>query len=187
MTDLTSPEVVQTLVEQHRRFLGFLERRVADRTTAEDLLQAAFVKSLERGAELRDDESATAWFYRLLRNALVDHYRRRDAERRAVDRHSAETSLTAPHDAELDAVVCACVHALIPTLKPEYAEILRAVEMEGAGVAQAAAQLGITAGNAAVRLHRARHALRTQLATTCGTCTEHGCLDCTCRQMPGPV
>ena len=183
MSDVVTPEVVQTLVDQHRRFLAFLERRVPDRATAEDLLQAAFVKSLERGADVRDDEHATAWFYRLLRNALADYYRRRDAERRAVDRHERETVATIAHDAELDAAVCACVDALIPTMKPEYEEILRAVEMEGAGVADIAARLGITPGNAAVRLHRARHALRRRLAMACGTCSEHGCLDCTCQNI----
>ena len=187
MTDPVSPAVVQILVDQHRRFLAFLERRVPDRATAEDLLQAAFVKSIERGAELRDDESATAWFYRLLRNALVDHYRRRDAEHRAVARHTGEAEATTQRDPELDAIVCECVNALIPTLKPEYADILSAVEMQGSGVSETAERLGITPGNAAVRLHRARHALRAQLMTTCGTCTEHGCLDCTCRQTPGPA
>lgn len=45
-----------------------------------------------------------------------------------------------------------------------------------------AAELGITPGNAAVRLHRARHALRLRLQTTCGMCTEHGCLECVCRK-----
>lgn len=72
------------------------------------------------------------------------------------------------------------MNGLIPTLKNEYAEILRRVEMEGRTVVEAAADLGITPGNAAVRLHRARQALRLRLQTTCGACTEHGCLDCSC-------
>jgi RNA polymerase sigma-70 factor (ECF subfamily) len=32
------PEVVRVLVENHREFLGFLERRVGRRDVAEDLL-----------------------------------------------------------------------------------------------------------------------------------------------------
>lgn len=77
------------------------------------------------------------------------------------------------------------MHALIPTLKDEYAGILRAVEMEGASVGDVAARLDITPRNAAVRLHRARQALRKRLETTCGTCTEHGCLDCSCSGSGG--
>jgi DNA-directed RNA polymerase specialized sigma24 family protein len=115
----------------------------------------------------------------LLRNAVVDFYRHRDAERRAVDRHAREMPLTTQADSELHEAVCQCINGLIATLKPEYADVLRAVEMRGEAVATVAGQPGITPGNASVRLHRARHALRQRLEAACGTCTEHGCLDCT--------
>ena len=39
-----NPAVVGVLVENHRRFLAFLERRVRSRAEAEDILQAAFVR-----------------------------------------------------------------------------------------------------------------------------------------------
>jgi len=48
-------------------------------------------------------------------------------------------------------------------------------------VVDVAAELGVTPNNAAVRLHRARGALKKRLEQTCGTCTQHGCLDCTCQ------
>jgi DNA-directed RNA polymerase specialized sigma24 family protein len=35
------------LLENHRRFLAFLERRVGDRAVAEDILQEAFVRNLK--------------------------------------------------------------------------------------------------------------------------------------------
>ena len=41
---------------------------------------------------------------------------------------------------------------------------------------------GLTPGNAGVRVFRAREALRKQVVRSCGTCAEHGCLDCTCGQ-----
>ena len=181
---MDAPEVVPVLVAQHDGFLRFLEPRVGSRAAAEEILQSAFVKAIERGGDLRDGESAVAWFYRLLRNALIDHYRRRDAERRALERHAAETALAIDDEAALEDVVCKCAHGLIPTLKPEYADILRAVEMDDVPVATVAGRLGITAGNAAVRLHRARRALKKRLETACGTCTTHGCLDCHCENAP---
>jgi RNA polymerase sigma factor (sigma-70 family) len=180
MAEPMAPDVVAVLVDHHRRFLDFLEPRVGSRAAAEDVLQAAYVKGLERGGSLRHGESAVAWFYRLLRNAVVDVYRHRDAERRAHER-LARQEPDATEAPELEAVVCQCVHGLIPTLKKEYAGILRRVEMEGASVTDAARELGITAGNAAVRLHRARLALKARLEAACGTCTEHRCLDCACR------
>jgi hypothetical protein len=41
-------DVATRLVESHRQFLGFLERRLGDRALAEDLLQDAFVKRWRR-------------------------------------------------------------------------------------------------------------------------------------------
>lgn len=177
--------VVEVLVERHRDFLRFLESRLGSRETAEDLLQAAFLKGLEHGGELRASESAVAWFYRLLRNALADFHRRRNAEQNALHRHAREAPSRVDHD-ELQAAVCQCVHGLIPTLKDDYADMLRAVDVEGQSVHGVAAGLGITPGNAAVRLHRARQALKARLEAACGTCTEHGCLDCSCRSTPPP-
>jgi hypothetical protein len=66
-------------------------------------------------------------------------------------------------------------------LKPEYREMLHRVELEEVSLRETAATLGLTPNNASVRLHRARQALRLALMHMCGTCAEHGCLDCTCR------
>ncbi|RJS24225.1 RNA polymerase subunit sigma-70 [Corallococcus sp. H22C18031201] len=175
-----SGEVIRALVDNHRRFLSFLERRVGSRAIAEELLQAAFVKSLEKGGMLRDGEGAVAWFYRLLRNALVDHYRRQAAEGRALEREARDAQ-EASEDPELKVAVCACVGDLLSTLKPEYADIVRQVDLEERAVPEVAREVGITANNAGVRLHRARQALRKQLERSCGTCASHGCLDCACR------
>ena len=69
---------------------------------------------------------------------------------------------------------------LADTLKPEYAEVLRRVELEGVRLADYAASVGITSSNAGVRVFRARKALLEQVKRSCGSCAEHGCLDCTC-------
>jgi len=81
---------------------------------------------------------------------------------------------------ELEARLCECVKGLLPTLSPDHADILARVDLGGATPAEAALALGITANAASVRLHRARKALHERLVATCGTCTEHGCLDCRC-------
>ncbi|AKT37416.1 RNA polymerase sigma factor [Chondromyces crocatus] len=179
-TGLT-PEAMQLLVENHARFLTFLERRVERREVAEEILQEAFVRGIARGGTLRSGESATAWFYRLLRNALVDHFRRRGAERRALDTLAEEPEpVEAAPDAELLGVVCACVGSLVGTLKESYAEALQRVDVEGMSVQVYAKEAGITPNNAGVRLHRAREALRKQVVQCCGACATEGCRDCHC-------
>src|SRR5436305_5487009 len=101
-----SPDAIQQLVESHRQFLGFLEKRVESRVVAEDILQDAFVRSLERGGELRGEESAVAWFYRILRNAVIDHYRRRDASGRALESFAREIEKSEQPDAGLENEIC---------------------------------------------------------------------------------
>lgn len=180
-TRASGDEVTQALVANHRRFLAFVERRVGNRAVAEEILQSAFVKTLEKGEALHDSEGAVTWFYRLLRNALVDHYRRQSAEGRALEREAREAEEPA-EDPELKKTVCACVGDLLPTLKPEYADMVRQVDLEERAVPDVAREAGITPNNAGVRLHRARQALKKQLERSCGTCASHGCLDCSCKK-----
>lgn len=173
------PEVVEVLVANHRRFLDFLQQRLpADQ--AEDCLQAAYVRGLSRLDDLRDETRAVAWFYRLLRNAVVDRHRQEGIRARATAQVAAETE--SHFELELRATLCACLGELIDTLKPTYAVPLRRVELDEVPISTVAAELNLTPNALRVRLHRARKALAERLRQTCGTCTTHGCLDCSCRR-----
>ena len=182
-----TPDVLNTLVENHRRFLAFVERRVGSREVAEDILQDAFVRGLAAAPDLREQDSAVAWCYRMLRNAMIDHWRRRATEQRAVERVATLAGEEEPAvDDELMETVCSCVGTLVGTLKPEYAEAVRQVDLASLSVKDFAESAGITANNASVRLFRGREALRRQLVRACGTCADHGCLDCSCeKSRPG--
>jgi RNA polymerase sigma-70 factor (ECF subfamily) len=169
----------EALVDNHRRFLYFLEKRVGSAAAAEDILQAAYARAFAKGIPARDSEGAVSWFFAILRNALADHYRRRAAEERALDALEAE-GVVEIADPELRAEICACFRKLLPTMREDYAEILEKVDLEEGAVSEVSRELGITANNASVRLHRARAALRKQLELSCGVCAVHGCLDCTC-------
>ena len=125
------------------------------------------------------------WFYRVLRNAVVDYQRRQTVANRRLDEFAAELEASGQSEQELANVVCACVGRLADTLKPEYADALRRIDVEGLAVKDYADALGISASNAGVRIFRAREALRKQVARSCGTCAEHGCLDCTCESASG--
>lgn len=173
--DLTS-----RLVDNHREFLRFLERRLGDPALAEDILQDAFVRSLEKGGDVRDETSSVAWFYRMLRNAVIDHYRRRGTRDRALETLAREMEGAVEPPPDLHDEICGCVKRLASTLKPEYEQAIRRVEVDGVPVGEFAAEAGISPGNAAVRVFRAREALRRQVRASCGTCAEHGCLECAC-------
>jgi RNA polymerase sigma factor (sigma-70 family) len=173
-------DVARVLVDNHRQFLAFLERRIGNRVLAEDILQDAFARGIERQSEIRNEESAVAWFYRMLRNAVVDHHRRQGAAHRALESFGNEVELHVEPETDLRDAICQCVTRLSNTLKPEYREALERIEVQGISVKDFAAEQGISASNAAVRVFRARDALRKQVTASCGTCAEHGCIQCTC-------
>jgi RNA polymerase sigma factor (sigma-70 family) len=176
MTETT----LNSLLDLRRHFLGFVQRRVQDPAAAEDILQTAYLRSLDSASQLRETDSAVAWFYRILRNAIIDHYRRRATEGAALERWVQELETETQPNPALEQTTCQCIGGALETLTPAYASLLRQVDLADAPLSTYAAEQGITPGNAAVRAHRARTALRKQLLLCCGTCATHGCLDCTC-------
>jgi RNA polymerase sigma factor (sigma-70 family) len=177
---------VEVLVENHRAFLRFLERRLGSRDAAEDVLQEAFARTVGRLDEV-PEEALVPWFYRVLRNAVVDRHRRAQAESRGLAGFARELGDAAEPPPDVRAEICACVGRLAGTLKPEYAEALAAVDVAGTPVKAFAAAAGLTASNAGVRLFRARTALKRRLAESCGTCADHGCRDCSCGRPKSEV
>jgi RNA polymerase sigma-70 factor (ECF subfamily) len=89
-------------------------------------------------------------------------------------------SRTVEPDAEIDGTVCNCLYKLLPTLKPDYAEVVWRADILGEPRDRIAASLGTTLNNVTVRIHRARRALKKRLEEMCLTCPVHGFLDCRC-------
>jgi RNA polymerase sigma factor (sigma-70 family) len=181
MTSAEDAAPISTLLENHRAFLNYLERRLGDRALAEDILQDAFAKVVARPEQAPADEGIVPWFYRTLRNAAVDQFRRRGAAERAHDAFARELETHEQPTREMKGEICACVSRLAATLKPEYAEALQAVEVSGTPVKTFAEQKGLSSSNAGVRVFRAREALKKRVSESCGTCAEHGCMNCTCK------
>ncbi len=171
-------ELQQRLLQSRERFLGYVRQRVDDPELAEDILQDSLLRAIQAAPTLRQKDRLVPWFYSVLHNAIVDTYRRRGAETRRVARLDG---VDVAEEVADEAALCACFEPLVSTLKPEYAELIRAVELSSETPEAVAERLGVTPNNLKVRRHRARQALRRRLEETCRTCAEHGCLDCTFR------
>jgi RNA polymerase sigma-70 factor (ECF subfamily) len=177
-----SPETVRIFTENHVKFLDFLRRHVQSDAVAEDLLQQAILNAVRHGKDWDEKENIVAWFYRILRNLLTDHYRSQASERRKMDALKLEAEDDGPtaDSTEERNRLCGCFEALLPSLKVEYADLIRRIDLRGGDPAAVGREMGISYNNLSVRLHRARNALRSSLEKTCGICTRHGCMDCTC-------
>lgn len=175
----TRADLEERLVSARERFLTFVRARVSDPELAEDILQDALLRAFRSIDKVDDEQRLLSWFYAILRNGIVDAYRRRDVRRRHLTALPDEFDLAATPSAEVELALCECFRELIPTLKPEYASVL-ASELEGEPTAALLQRLRVTPANLKVRRYRARQALRRRLEETCHICSEHGCLDCTC-------
>lgn len=174
--------VRRAIVESRHDLLTYLVRRLGSREAAEEVLQRFALRAFQRSGDLRDVQRVRGWLARVLATTIADYQRMVwKARRREIPLDEADVNSSAFAIApEIDAVVCNCLHRVLPTLKPEYAEIVWRADLIGEPRDRIAASLGMTVNNVAVRLHRGRQALRTRLEETCLGCPEHGFLDCRC-------
>lgn len=170
--------IAAELYQHRQQLLGFVRRKVDDPDLAEDIFQDSLLKALRAAPDLRERDKLLPWFYTILSNAITGTYRRRQTEEKSLQQLGYQQELVTTLEDEQ--ILCACFRELIPTLKPEYADLIEKLDLAGRDSAQVAAQLGITPNNLKVRHHRARQALRRRLEESCRLCAKHGCLDCTC-------
>ena len=172
--------VQRALVEARQEILQFLQQRLRNRDEAEEVLQRFSVRALERASQLRDVQTMRGWLGRILATTIIDYQRSANRRRRREIQVDQGELDGLPADAELDAAICNCLYRLLPTLKPEYADIVWRADILGEPCDRLAASLGTSLNNVTVRLHRGRQALRRRLEEMCLTCPVHGFLDCHC-------
>lgn len=178
--------VIHRLTENRSLFEAFLRRRVEDDFLVQDLLQQSLVKAIQQQHSLNNEESVVPWFYRILRNTVIDYYRSNASENARRNDFLEEAKVLAddhvPSLDEVKATVCRCLDDAILVLRPGYSDLIRPIDLGGETISVVAKGLQITPNNATVRLHRARQALRQSLEQACGVCSAHGCLNCTCKE-----
>ena len=175
-TAQTPETLAAALMPQLDAFVNFARKRIADPELAADIVQDSLLKAMKSAGTLREDENAVAWFYRILRNSITDLYRRRATQTKMLEQLANEPQPAHDDDPEF----CKCMDGVIDTLKPEYAAVIREIDLKERPIAAVAKNLNSTTNNLTVRLHRARHQLRERLEQTCHLCSKHGCLNCTC-------
>jgi RNA polymerase sigma factor (sigma-70 family) len=178
--------VLDALVAKRSEFVGFVAARVGSGPLADDIVQTAYLRATAQRASLREGENATAWFYAIVRNAVIDAARRAKTAVSALERLASELESENDTSARTDerGKSCACVAPLVESLPDTYADVLRRVDLTGAEPAEVARAIGATANHVRVRLHRARKALRAKVVETCGACAAAGCRDCSCQSAP---
>lgn len=185
MTSTTEPDFNETiklaLEEARGKFLRFLVGRTASQQDAEDVLQDFCLKVVQNAHTIRNRDSLRGWLAQVLRHTLADYYRKSAVRQRLQQRLDNEREFAMSND-EAEHAACACLYPLLPTLPPQYAQVIWRIDLLGQPRSQVAKSLRISANNMAVRIYRARRALRAALEEFCVTCPIHGFLNCDCEE-----
>lgn len=182
-----APDAInRRLVECRRDFLRYFRRRLGRPEDAEDAFQDFCLKVIRAQKTPDDGDMIDAWLGRILRNTLIDHYRRCASRQRGEAAYERELHVTADESAaDQEARACLCIHDALPTLKPEYAEVLRRAFFDEEPRARIADELGLSPNNVGVRLLRARRALKRKLEESCASCCDGDSLNAIAARAAG--
>ena len=141
---------------------GFLVRRLADRSAAEDLLHEVFIRAMHEGRDFCRLDNPRAWLFRVARNAAVDLERRKRPAVPVEENLSAAEPAPPPVD-ELHQ----CLLNNLGRLSAPDREIIRRCDLDGQRQADFAEAHGLGLSAAKSRLLRARARLRDLLIENC--------------------
>jgi RNA polymerase sigma-70 factor (ECF subfamily) len=156
---------MKTAVEQiwnefSTRLGQFIRARVADPTTAEDILHDVFVKFQGRLDEFHDPAKIQSWLFLVARNAIIDHYR----TRKPTSKLSESLPVEQP---AIDVIEIEELHVMlrriIDRLPKPYREASVLTAFEGLSQEELAKRLGISVSGAKSRVQRAREQLKEML------------------------
>jgi RNA polymerase sigma-70 factor (ECF subfamily) len=147
-----------SLYERYRRAVHGVLLAHASYTDAEDLMQAVFVKALQRLQGLRDAEAFGGWLMAIARNVAFDHHRR---AKNLVDIDEVKNARSADKDT-LGSESELALEA-IRRLPEAYGETLMLRLVEGMTGPEIAARTGLTADSVRVNLCRGMKLLRAEL------------------------
>jgi len=132
-----------------------------DAALADDLVQEAMLRALDRGAQLNDAQRLKAWLCAILANCLKDYYRRE----RPLDPLDDEmpSGGDSPETASASSQLAARVRAEVGRLPLGQRQVVTLVDLEGFSYAEVGQILEVPIGTVMSRLCRAREALRARL------------------------
>jgi RNA polymerase sigma factor (sigma-70 family) len=159
-------EIAATVRRERGGLLAFIRASIADAADAEDVLQEALYELVRAYRLMEPVEQAGAWLRRVARNRIIDRFRRKAAERRAIgvsgseaepgevaddeatDDPSLEDLLPAadagPEAAAMRELLLAEIGAAVAELPPEQREVFVAHEIEGLSFKELAARTGVS-------------------------------------------
>lgn len=153
-----------SLADHLPALLRFARSLTRDPVAADDLVQDAVVRALERHDRFDPGRDYRAWLFTLTHNLFVDGWRRRRVRDGAIISIAQGREGGVAPSQEQTVMLRQALQAF-DALPAEQRAVMHLVVVEGASYAEAAEILGVAIGTIMSRLSRARQALREPAAT----------------------
>jgi RNA polymerase sigma-70 factor (ECF subfamily) len=148
---------------------------------ADDLVQDALTKALQKQGQLRDASAGEAWLYSILSNCLRDHYRRQ-RETEDIDGLCLVDD-AGPEQVSGQQELVGKVRAAIARLPLGQRQVVTLVDLEGFSYSEVANILAVPVGTVMSRLCRARAALKDMLLAVRDGSTQSAVQDARIRRI----
>jgi RNA polymerase sigma-70 factor, ECF subfamily len=162
--------------EAHDGLRAFIQKRVANETEVDDIVQEAFLRMHRKLDSLKDPCRIVSWVFQITRHVIVDHYRSPKRRREVSVGLAGDINLAYPTSAlstfseasgQLRTELASCLRPMIEQLSSEYREAVTLVELDGLTQNAAAKRLGLSVSGMKSRVQRGRQQLKRLLEECC--------------------
>lgn len=141
----------------------YIQKRVSDSASAEDLLHDVFLKIHHGIGSLQNEEKLAPWIYQIARNSVVDFYRKR----KDAIAPTEELAMEATEINEASERLAPVVRRMAALLPKKYRDALILSDFQSMKQKQIAERLNISLPGAKSRVQRARKMLKDLLLACC--------------------
>ena len=139
------------------RLKAFVLRYTRYKAVAEDIVQDVFLKVHDKLPQLRETDKISGWIFRIAKNTIADHFRRKSKTFETVDLDWDDGEIT------LNDCILSCLLEMLKTLPQKYREALELSELKQMSQLQLAEKLNMSYSGAKTRVQRARQLLKKKM------------------------
>ena len=150
--------------EYHSKIHTFIQNKIHDAATTDDILQDVFMKMHTGLDSLRDETKLRSWLYQIARNAIIDYFR---SQKPTVE---IPEWLPQPEGDPIEKItleLSECLQPMIQQLPENYKEAIILSELKGLTQKEVAKVQGTSLSGAKSRVQRGRALLKIMLDDCC--------------------
>ena len=155
---------IDQIISKHKQELfGYVLKHVKDNQTAQDIHQEILIKIFKHYKSINKPSSLKAWVYKIARNHIMDHFRKKNYVTISLNEQLAEKN-EFTNDA---GQILPCLRPFINQLKPNYRQALELIDLGGMSQKDFSVKMNMSYSGAKSTVQRARKQLKKSLNKCC--------------------